>query len=88
MTYVIVCYMYLSMHVNFVTASQLFYMMFCLLTIVSFNQSTYSIDEDDGPLRPVLVVSDTFVTDITVRVLSKSSGSATGKYNSENMCKS
>ena len=60
------------------------YNVFYLLTTVSFSQSTYSIDEDDGPFRPVLVVSHVFLTDVTVRVLSND-GSATGKYSSDNM---
>ncbi|XP_065912235.1 neural cell adhesion molecule 1-like [Dysidea avara] len=38
--------------------------------IVSFNQSTYSVDEDDGPAQPVLVLSNPSSTDITVQVRS------------------
>ena len=37
---------------------------------VSFNQSTYSVDEDDGPVQPVLVLSNPSSTDITVQVRS------------------
>jgi len=37
---------------------------------VSFNQSTYSIDEDEGPAQPVLVLSNPLSTDITVQVTS------------------
>ena len=33
-----------------------------------FNQSTYSVDEDDGPAQPVLVLSDPSSTNITVQV--------------------
>jgi len=35
---------------------------------VSFSQSTYSVDEDDGPAQPVLVLSNPSSTDITVQV--------------------
>ena len=44
-----------------------------------FNQSTYSVNEDDGPAQPVLVLSNPSSTDITVQV-STTNGSATGKY--------
>ena len=33
-----------------------------------FNQSTYSVNEDDGPAQPVLVLSNPSSTDITVQV--------------------
>ena len=46
---------------------------------VSFNQSTYSVDEDDGPAQPVLVLSDPSSTDITVQVESNDI-TATGKW--------
>ena len=35
---------------------------------VSFSQTTYSVDEDDGPAQPVLVLSNPSSTDITVQV--------------------
>ena len=35
---------------------------------VSFSQSTYSVNEDDGPAQPVLVLSNPSSTDITVQV--------------------
>ena len=44
-----------------------------------FSQSTYSVDEDDGPAQPVLVLSNPSATDITVRVTS-TDGTATGEY--------
>ena len=37
---------------------------------MSFNQSTYSVDEEDGPAQPVLVLSNPSSTDITVQVRS------------------
>jgi len=45
---------------------------------VAFDQSTYSVDEDDGPAQPVLVLSNSLSTDITISVFS-TDGSATGK---------
>ena len=35
---------------------------------MSFSQSTYNVDEDDGPARPVLVLNGESATDITVQV--------------------
>jgi len=35
---------------------------------VSFEQSAYSVDEDDGPAEPVLVLNRPSSTPITVRV--------------------
>ena len=39
---------------------------------VSFDQSTYSVDENDGALHPVLVLSESSSTNITVRVRDRS----------------
>ena len=44
-----------------------------------FGQTTYSVDEDDGPAQPTLLLSGTSATAITVEVIS-GGGSATGKY--------
>ena len=44
-----------------------------------FNQSTYSVDEDDGPARPVLVLSNPSSMTFTVTV-TNTDGSATGEY--------
>ena len=44
-----------------------------------FRQTTYSADEDDGPVKPTLVLSRSSSTAITVQVTS-SDGSATGEY--------
>jgi len=49
-----------------------------LAVTVSFNQSTYIVDENDGPAQPVLVFSNPSSADITVTVIDVS-GSATGK---------
>ena len=49
-----------------------------------FNQSTYSVDEDAGPARPVLVLSDPSSTEFNVTVfntdLSATGGSTIGEY--------
>ena len=45
--------------------------LFCTCTVaitVAFSQSSYRIDEDDGPAQPVLVLSNPSSTDITVQV--------------------
>jgi len=39
----------------------------------------YSVDEDDGPAQPVLVLSNPSSSDITVEVFN-TDGSATGEY--------
>ena len=43
-----------------------------------FSQTMYSVDEDDGPAQPVLVLSGPSSTDITVQV-TNTDGSATGE---------
>ena len=35
---------------------------------ITFSQSTYNVNEDDGPVQPVLVLSNPSSTDITVQV--------------------
>ena len=40
---------------------------------------TYNIDEDNGPVQPVLVLSNPSSTTVTIEVLSMDE-SATGKY--------
>ena len=50
-----------------------------IATTVNFSQSTYSVDEDDGPAQPVLVLSNPSSTSITVQVFT-TAGSATGEY--------
>ena len=44
-----------------------------------FGQTTYNVDEDDGPAQPTLVLSGPSATAITVEVTS-GGGSATGEY--------
>ena len=56
----------------------LYHYAFNIAPTVNFNQSTYNVDEDDGPAQPVLVLSNPSSTDIIVSVFS-TDGSATGK---------
>ena len=43
-----------------------------------FSLSTYSVDEGDGPAKPVLTLSNPFSTEITIEV-TNTDGSATGE---------
>jgi len=53
--------------------------MCCFVAItVTFDETTYSVDEDDGPAQPVLVLSNPSSTAISVQVRD-TSRSATGK---------
>ena len=49
-----------------------------LAPTLKFNQSTYSVNEDDGPAQPVLVLSNPSSTDVAISVFS-TDRSATGK---------
>ena len=51
----------------------------CLDITITFNQSTYRVNEDDGPAQPVLVLSNPSSTDITVQV-NDTNGPAAGKW--------
>ena len=51
---------------------------FEIVPTINFNQSTYSVDEDDGPAQPVLVLSNPISLDIIVQVRD-SSGTAARK---------
>ena len=44
-----------------------------------FGQTTYSVDEDDGPAQPTLVLSNPSATVITINV-TNIDGSTTGEY--------
>ena len=50
-----------------------------LAITVMFNQSMYSVNENAGPARPVLVLSNPSSTTTTVQVFN-TDGSATGEY--------
>ena len=52
---------------------------FSIAITVRFSQTAYSIDEDDGPAQPTLVLSNPSSIAITVQVTS-GGGSATGEY--------
>ena len=45
---------------------------------VTFSRTTYSVDEDDGPAQPTLVLSNPSSTPITVQVRDDDN-TATGK---------
>ena len=45
---------------------------------ISFNQTMYSVKENDGPAQPVIVLSNPSSTDITVKV-TDNSNTAMGK---------
>ena len=49
-----------------------------VIAAVAFNESVYSVNEYDGVVQPVLVLSDPLSSDITVEVIVIG-GSATGK---------
>ena len=49
------------------------------LATVRFDQSGYSVDEDDGLVRLALVLSNPLENDVSVQV-NETNGSATGKY--------
>ena len=49
-----------------------------LAITVNFERPTYSVDEDDGPAQPVLVLSNPSLMNITVRVRGNDN-TATGK---------
>ena len=56
------------------------YLLFHLLAItVMFSQKMYSVNENAGPVQPLLVLSNPSSTDITVEVFN-TDGSATGEY--------
>ena len=46
-------------------------------TTVSFNQSMYIVIENEGPVQPVIVLSNPSSTDVTVQVTDRG-GTATG----------
>ena len=52
----------------------------CNLPVITvrFSETTYSVDENDGPAQPGLVLSNPSATAITVEV-TNTDGSATGE---------
>ena len=49
-----------------------------VVTIVSFEELTYSVDENDGTVELVLLLSDSLSTNVTIQVVA-TDGSATGE---------
>ena len=69
-------YLYNVQYVNNCFYNILFY---CTDATVSFEESTYRINENaDDPLKPVLVISTLSSLDITI-VVTDNSNAATGK---------
>ena len=60
------------MHISFFESAILYmYHVICYVVItVSFNQSTYSVNENSGPVQPVLVLSNPSTIDITVEIMN------------------
>lgn len=57
------------MHVCTSICSFLVHVLYFAVGTISFKQSTYSINEnDDDPVRPVLVLSHPLSVDVTVQV--------------------
>ena len=54
----------LAIHLNF------FIILFYVVTVVSFNQPSYSHIEGAGPVQPILVLSNPSSTEITVEVMN------------------
>ena len=46
---------------------------------IKFEQSSYSVNEGNGPVQPVLILTNPSSTSITVNILSFN-GTATGMY--------
>ena len=65
------------MYVFILYGLEMMILLFVAITVM-FNQSTYSVVENAGPARPVLVLSNPSTTDITVQV-TNTDGSATGE---------
>ena len=49
-----------------------------IVATVFFNESTYSVNENEGSVRPVLVLSNPSSTDVIVHVID-SDGTAMGE---------
>ena len=61
-------------------------LIFYVAITISFNQSTYSVNEDDRLVQPVLVLSNPSSTDITVLVKDRISAGKAGKWNQQHYC--
>ena len=53
-----------------------------IVTTVNFDQSTYIVDEDNGPVQPVLVLSNPSANLLNVQVNS-TDGSAIGEFDNK-----
>ena len=53
---------------------------FCVDATVSFNQSSYSINENNGPVQIVVVLSNPSSSDITIQVLNTDESATSKKH--------
>ena len=61
-----------------ISAIHVYMIVVWIAAAISFNQSTYSANEDSGVVQPVLVLSNPSSTNITVQVRDNSNN-ATGE---------
>ena len=59
---------YGSHHILLYTLLAYYSLCHLIVNVISFSQSTFNVDEDDGPAQPILVLSNPSSTDITVQV--------------------
>ena len=48
----------------------MYHVIYYVVITVAFNQSTYSVNENSGPVQPVLVLSNLSTIDITVEIMN------------------
>ena len=71
--------MYIIISIAHVYKTLKIFKFYLLAITVMFNQSTYSVDEDAGPARPVLVLSNPSSMAFNVQV-TNTDGSAIGEH--------
>ena len=54
--------------IRYVVMVYYIYIINLTVATISFNQSAYSVNENEGPVQPVLVLSNPSSTDVTVQV--------------------
>ena len=60
------------------------FLAFVIVTTVNFNQSAYSVYENDGYVQPVLVLSKPYSSDFTITI-REDSGTASGELGIYNL---
>ena len=68
------------MHKSFFESAilHMYYVVCYVVITVSFNQSTYSVNENSGPVQPVLVLSSPSTVNISVQIMNNDN-TASGK---------